>query len=517
MSALPPPDSARLTALDRHFRFGLSASELEEFAPAVEASLGASTAVEDLYRRSAPPTPQREWAPAAPERNRLGAWYVTTEIAGAPDGPLSGKTVAVKDNVAVAGVPMMNGSRTVEGFIPRRDATVVRRLLDAGATITGKAVCEDLCFSGASFTSQPAPVRNPWDPTRNSGGSSSGSGALVANGDVDMAVGGDQGGSIRIPAAFCGTVGHKPTHGLVPYTGAFPIERTIDHLGPITRTVADAAVMLSVLAGPDGADPRQPTTIEVVDYLSAITQSASGLRVGVVTEGFGTAVSDPEVDSAVRAAVDVLRGAGLAAEEVSIPWHLDAMHVWNVIATEGAAYQMLDGNAYGMNADGFYDPELIAHFAAQRLTRGHELSKTVKLVGLSGRYTFEVGGGKYYAMARQLVPELRAVYDAALAYYDVLVMPTVPYTAREIPPADAGLADYLHVALSMVGNTAPFDVTGHPACSVPAGLVGGLPTGLMIVGKRFDDATVLRVAHTYEQAVGVFPTPPAAATARSFA
>jgi amidase len=209
-----------------------------------------------------------------------------------------------------------------------------------------------------------------------------------------------------------------------------------------------------------------------------------------VTEGFGTAVSDPEVDSAVRAAVDVLRGAGLAAEEVSIPWHLDAMHVWNVIATEGAAYQMLDGNAYGMNADGFYDPELIAHFAAQRLTRGHELSKTVKLVGLSGRYTFEVGGGKYYAMARQLVPELRAAYDAALAYYDVL---------------------------SMVGNTAPFDVTGHPACSVPAGLVGGLPTGLMIVGKRFDDATVLRVAHTYEQAVGVFPTPLAAATARSFA
>ncbi|QSE92220.1 amidase [Rhodococcus pseudokoreensis] len=509
MTSLPAPDSARLAALNEHFRFGLSAADLDEFAPAVEATLTAPIAVEQLYRRAAPPAPERSWAPPAPEHNRLGAWYVTTSIDGSPGGPLAGRTVAVKDNVAVAGVPMMNGSRTLEGFVPRQDATVVRRLLDAGATIAGKSVCEDLCFSGGSFTSQPGPVRNPWDTTRNSGGSSSGSGALVASGEVDLAVGGDQGGSIRIPAAFCGIVGHKPTHGLVPYTGAFPIERTIDHLGPMARTVADAATMLSVLAGTDGADPRQSRQVEPVDYLAALTEPASGLRVGVVTEGFGTAVSDPEVDAAVHAAVDVLRSAGLTAEQVSIPWHLDAMHVWNVIATEGTAYQMLDGNAYGMNTDGFYDPELIAHFAAQRLERGHELSKTVKLVGLSGRYTFEVGGGKYYAMARQLVPELRAAYDAALTDYDVLVMPTVPYTAKKIPPADVALGDYLDVALSMVGNTAPFDVTGHPACSVPAGLVDGLPTGLMIVGNTFDDATVLRVAHTYEQAVGGFPTPPA--------
>ncbi|MBC2640561.1 MULTISPECIES: amidase [unclassified Rhodococcus (in: high G+C Gram-positive bacteria)] len=511
MTSLPAPDSARLAALNEHFRFGLSAADLEEFAPAVEATLTASIAVEQLYERAVPPVPERSWAPPAPEHDRLGAWYVTTEIAGSTEGPLAGRTVAVKDNVAVAGVPMMNGSRTVEGFVPRHDATVVRRLLDAGATIAGKSVCEDLCFSGGSFTSQPGPVRNPWDITRNSGGSSSGSGALVARGEVDLAVGGDQGGSIRIPAAFCGIVGHKPTHGLVPYTGAFPIERTIDHLGPMTRTVADAATMLSVLAGTDGADPRQSHPVEPVDYAAALTEPTSGLRVGVVSEGFGTAVSDPEVDAAVRASVEVLRGAGLAAEPVSIRWHLDAMHVWNVIATEGAAYQMLDGNAYGMNTDGFYDPELVAHFARQRLERGHELSKTVKLVGLSGRYTFEIGGGKYYAMARQLVPELRAAYDAALADFDVLVMPTVPYTARQIPPADVALGDYLDVALSMVGNTAPFDVTGHPACSVPAGLVGGLPTGMMIIGKRFDDATVLRVAHTYELAVGGFPTPPVTA------
>ena len=512
MSALFPPDAARLAALNDHFGFGLSAEEIGEYAAAVAGTLAASEAVERLYEDSAPARPERPWAAPAPSRNRWGGWYVTTSINESPEGPLAGRTVAVKDNIAVAGVPMMNGSRTVEGFVPRRDATVVRRLLDAGATIAGKSVCEDLCFSGASFTSQPGPVRNPWDESRNAGGSSSGSAALVATGEVDLALGGDQGGSIRIPSSFCGIVGHKPTHGLVPYTGAFPIERTIDHLGPMARTVAGTALMLTVLAGVDGMDPRQPGAIDAVDYLAALADSAPGLRVGVVREGFATPVSDPAVDDAVRAAIDVLGSAGLAIGEVSIPRHVDAMHVWNVIATEGAAYQMLDGNAYGMNTQGFYDPELIAHFARQRIERGAQLSRTVKLVGLSGRYTFEVGGGKYYAMARQLVPEIGAAYDAVLADYDVLVMPTLPYTATEIPPADVSLPDYLTAALSMIGNTAPFDVTGHPACSVPTGLVNGLPAGLMIVGKKFDDATVLRVAHTYEEAVGGFPAPPVAAT-----
>jgi amidase len=511
MSSLTPPNSNQMSALNNHFRFGLTTPELEEFAPALGATLASSETVERLYERTAPEPPQRSWTSPPADENPLSAWYVTTSISETDDGPLAGRTVAVKDNVAVAGVPMMNGSRTVEGFTPRYDATVVRRLLDAGATITGKAVCEDLCFSGASFTSHPQPVRNPWDESRITGGSSSGSGALVASGQVDMAVGGDQGGSIRIPAAFCGIVGHKPTHGLVPYTGAFPIERTIDHLGPMTRTVSDAAAMLTVLAGTDGLDPRQTHRIEPVDYLAALSEPASGLRVGVVTEGFDTPVSDAAVDNAVRTAIGVLRSAGLTVEEVSIPWHLDAMAVWNVIATEGAAYQMLDGNAYGMNTDGFYDPELIAHFSRKRLEHGHQLSKTVKLVGMSGRYTLEVGGGKYYAMARQLVPEVRAAYDAALARYDVLVMPTLPYTATKIPTTDIPLADYLDIALSMIINTAPFDVTGHPACSVPADLVHGLPTGMMIIGRHFDDATVLRVAHLYEHAVGNYPVPPAAA------
>src|SRR5262249_3683536 len=245
----------------------------------------------------------RPWNRPVEGENPFGAWYVTTEIQTRDDGPLAGQRIAVKDSIGVAGVPMMNGSAAVEGFIPRHDATVVTRLLDAGAIITGNAVCENLCFSGGSHTSSTGPVRNPWDLSRSAGGSSSGSAALVAAGEADMATGGDQGGSVRIPSAYSGTVGHKPTHGLVPYPEAFPIELTIAHLGPIPRTVGDAALMLSVIAGPDGHDPRQHRDVVPQDYLGALHADTAGLRVGVVAEGFGVeGLSEPGVDDAVRAA-----------------------------------------------------------------------------------------------------------------------------------------------------------------------------------------------------------------------
>ncbi|MGH8990045.1 MAG: amidase [Acidimicrobiia bacterium] len=504
-----PPDDADLGALAERYRLGLSATDRAEFSPFVTGLLGSWDVIDQLYARTAPKhRDDRKWYRPDDAENVLGAWYVRTEITEGGDGPLAGRTVAVKDNTMVAGVPMMNGSETVEGFVPTRDATIVARLLAAGATITGKAVCEDLCFSGSSFTSRSGPVRNPWDPTRSSGGSSSGSAALVAAGEVDLATGGDQGGSVRIPSAYSGTVGHKPTHGLVPYTGAFPIEFTIDHLGPITRTVEDAALMLQVMAGADGFDARQPPGVEAGDYLGALRQPAAGLRVGVVTEGFGLPVSDPGVDDAVRAAVDTLRGAGLSAEEVSVPWHTDAMHVWNVIATEGATAQMVDGNAYGLNWKGLYDPELIAHYGQQWRQRSERLSETVKLVVLAGRYALDNYHGRHYAMARNLAYELRAGYDAALDDHDVLVMPTLPLTATPLIEQDAPREEYFARALEMIVNTAPFDVTGHPAISVPAGLVNGLPAGLMIIGRHFDDATCLRVAHSFEQAVGGFPVPP---------
>ncbi|MGX7696974.1 amidase [Gordonia polyisoprenivorans] len=501
----------------KHFGVHLDESECVEFAGLVDGALGSYDAVDELYATSvAPVAPDREYvAELEGESNPLGAWYVTTSLtADVPaDDRLAGRRVAIKDNVAVAGIPMMNGSRTLKGFIPSRDATVVSRLLDAGAEIVGKAVCEDLCFSGSSFTPASGPVRNPWDRAREAGGSSGGSAALVANGDVDLAIGGDQGGSIRIPASFCGVVGHKPTFGLVPYTGAFPIERTIDHVGPIARTVADAALMLSVIAGADGLDPRQSGAEAAADYLSGLGDGVEGMRIGVVNEGFGHDVSEPEVDETVRAAVQGFTEAGAVVEEVSIPWHRDAFHVWNVIATDGGAYQMLDGNGYGLNAGGLYDPEQMAYFAKHRIEYADSLSETVKLVALCGYHGVTALGAASYGKARNLVPLARAAYDAALQTYDVLVMPTLPYVASELPGAGIDRATYLTKALGMIANTAPLDVTGHPALSVPAGLVNGLPVGTMIIGKHHDDATVLRVGQTFEQLTGGFPTPPHHATA----
>ena len=507
--ALPPPVESDLAAVGERYGLGLSAADVTSFAPFAAGLLGSWEAVEELYARTAPtPRTDRQWRRPPDSDNPLGAWYVTTAIQESIDGPLAGRTVAIKDNIMVAGVPMMNGSETVEGFVPTRDATVVTRLLAAGATITGKTVCEDLCFSGGSHTSRTGPVLNPWDLTRSAGGSSSGSAALVAAGAVDVALGGDQGGSVRIPSAYSGTVGHKPTYGLVPYTGAFPIELTIDHLGPITRTVGDAALVLGVLAGADGLDPRQPTDVTVDDYEAALDRPVDGLRIGVVGEGFGIPdLSQQGVDDAVRAAVEQLRGTGCTVADVSVPWHRDAMHVWNVIATEGATAQMVDGNAYGMNYKGLYDPELVDFYGRQWRERATRFSETVKLVVMAGRYAIDTAHGQHYAMAQNLAFELRQAYDAALDAHDVLVMPTLPLTATPIPAADAPREEYIARALEMIANTAPFDVTGHPATSVPAGLVDGLPAGLMIIGRHFDDATCLRVAHAFEQVVGGFPAP----------
>jgi len=414
----------------------------------------------------------------------------------------------------VAGVPMTNGSATVAGFIPRRDATVVTRLLAAGATIAGKAACEELCFDGGSHTALTGPVRNPWDRSKSTGGSSSGSAALVAAGDVDMALGGDQAGSIRIPSAFCGTVGHKPTHGLVPYTGAFPIENTIDHLGPITRTVRDAAVMLGVLAGRDGLDARQRFDAPSGGYLKDLDAGAAGLRIGVLAEGFGLpGLSQPGVDEAVRAAIAVLDGAGADVRPVSVPWHRHGVHLWGVIGTDGAFGQMLEGNGYGMNVPGPYDTELIEHFARGRAEHAARMSVTLKMTTILGRYNLDRHGNQYYAMARNLALDLAAAYDAALADVDVLVLPTLPTVAFDLPSGSTSPQEVLAITAGLMPNTCPFDVTGHPATSVPAGLSGGLPVGLMIVGRQLGDAMTLRVGRAYEAAVGGFPAPPGATEA----
>lgn len=504
------PDVAALEQVSQRYGLALSPAEVASFGPAVDGMLRSWDVVERVYSEQGSHSPDRSWKRPAEADNSLGAWYVTTSITEHEGGPLAGRSVAIKDNTAVAGIPMMNGSATLEGFVPAHDATVVTRLLGAGATIAGKAVCEELCYSGGSHTSRTGPVRNPWDPTRSAGGSSSGSGALLASGAVDIATGGDQGGSIRIPAAYCGVVGHKPTHGLVPYTGAFPVELTIDHLGPMARTVADVAVALAVMAGPDGLDPRQPSDVSIPDYVAELGRGADGLRLGVVAEGFGRDNSDPAVDATVRAAVETLARGGMNAEEVSIPWHRYGSPILDVIGTEGPVAKMVDGSGYGMKWMGRYEPELIDHYGDKWRSDPAAFSDLVKQVLLAGSYAADRFQGRYYAMARELAPRLRAAYDQALARFDVLVMPTVPIRATPLPGPDATPEESLDRGFQMDVNTAPFDVSGHPACSVPAGPADGLPVGMMIIGRRFADATVLRVAHAFEHLVGGFPAPAAA-------
>ncbi len=444
-----------------------------------------------LYPRTAGSRPPME-------ENPLNAWYVKTEVRGAPRGPLTGKTVALKDNVCLAGVPMMNGASTLKGYTPDVDATIVTRLLEAGATITGKAHCEYFCLSGGSHTNATGPVHNPHKIGHTAGGSSSGSGALVGGGFVDMAIGGDQGGSIRMPAAFCGCYGMKPTHGLVPYTGVMPIEATIDHTGPMTQTVMDNALMLEVLAGADGLDPRQ-YDVETDRYTAAVNRGVSGLKIGVVKEGFGHDVSEPAVDASVRKAAETLRGLGASVDEISIPWHLKGTAIWTPIAVEGLTNQMMHGNGMGTGWEGMYTTSLL-DFHANWRNRADELSDTLKVCMFIGQYYLKHHRGHYYAKSQNLSRQLREEYNKVLTSYDLLLMPTVPMTAPEIPPSNADLATWCARAFEMLPNTAPFDVTGHPAMSIPCGMENGLPVGMMLVGRRYEESTIYRAAGAFEGA-----------------
>ncbi|MDX5893645.1 amidase [Rubrobacter radiotolerans] len=494
------PGARRLEEYGRRFGMELGEDETRSYLGLMEATLASYRRLDELAEPALPVEYPRTsgYRPEAGD-NPLGAWYVKCDVRGAESGPLAGKRVALKDNVCLAGVPMMNGTVALEGYVPEFDATIVTRILDAGGRIAGKAVCEHLCFSGGSHTSDTGPVRNPHDPSRSAGGSSSGSAALVAAGEVEMAIGGDQGGSIRMPASWCGVYGLKPTHGLVPYTGVFPIELTLDHTGPIAASVGDVALLLEAIAGPDGLDPRQ-RDVQVNDYTGSLEGGAEGLKVGVVPEGFGwPGLSESDVDEAVRAAAERLREAGAEVSEVSVPLHRDGIHIWNGIAIEGATELMVRGNSMGTNWEGHYATSLLDAYGRGRVMRADDLSETVKLTVLMGEHLRESYGGRYYAKAQNLARKLRAAYDAALGEYDLLLMPTLPMKATVIPEPDAPIEERVARALEMIANTAPFDVSGHPAISVPCALSDGLPVGFMLVGRRWDEATVLRAARAFEK------------------
>ena len=475
----------------------------DDYLAAVEritGPLAAAYAALDAMPDELPPVkyPRDGFHRPSAEENRYGAWYVKTAIKGAARGKLAGRRVAVKDNVCVAGVPMMIGAKLLEGCVPEVDATIVTRILDAGGEIAGKAVCEYYCVSGGSHTSETGPVHNPRKPGFSAGGSSSGSAALVAAGEVSMAIGGDQAGSIRIPASFCGIVGMKPTYGLVPYTGIAPLEITLDTCGPMTANVADNALLLEAIAGADGIDSRQ-RDVKVAPYTAALEQGVKGLRIGVVAEGFGHANSEPDVDAKVRAAAQRFAELGAVVSDVSVPMHMAGFAVWAGIRNDSCPVTFLETNGAGTAHEGLYVPAL-AEAAGRWHGRADEFADTVKIACLFGKYTFDRYGGRYYAKAQNLRRRLRAAYDAALRTHDLLLMPTVAMKATPLPGPHASPEEITRRSWEATRNTCPFNVTGHPAISIPCGIEDGRPIGAMLVGRHFDEPTIYRAAAAFERA-----------------
>jgi len=500
MSTVRRPTLEQLQDIVGSLHLSMSQGEVAEYLDVLEGTFQAYDRVNQLPDYLPPVRYPRTpgYRPGANE-NPLNAWAVKTEVRGAAHGPLSGKRVVLKDNICLAGVPMMNGASTLEGYVPDIDATIVTRILDAGGTIVGKAHCEYFCLSGGSHTSALGPVHNPFKYGYSAGGSSSGCGALVGAGEVEMAIGGDQGGSIRMPAAYSGCYGMKATHGLVPYTGVMPIEATIDHAGPMTATVGDNALLLEVIAGADGLDPRQyDVQVEKYSYTTGLGRGVSGMRIGMVTESFGWPSSEPDVDAKVREAAERLRAAGAIIEPVSIPMHRDGGAIWTPIALEGLVAQMMHGNGMGFNWKGLYTTSLLDAHANWR-ARANELSRTLKISMLAGEYFIKHHRGHFYAKAQNLGRLLRKSYDDVLARYDLLLMPTLPMKATPLPPANAPLALWCQRGFEMLPNTCPFDVTGHPAMNIPCGLSDGLPVGMMLIGKHYAETTIYRAAHAFEQ------------------
>jgi amidase len=385
----------------------------------------------------------------------------------------------------------------LEGFVPSSDATVVSRLLDAGAEITGKSVCESFCMSFGSHTGDTGFVLNPHDHTRTTGGSSSGSAALVSSNVVDMAVGCDEGGSIRVPSAFCGIVGLKPTWGLVPFTGIFPLEMTIDHVGPMAHTVNDCDLMLETLAGPDGLDPRQHASLQRQPYTTLLKSGGKRLRIGILKEGFGLPDGEKDVDALVLDAARHFERAGATVTTVSVPEHITlAMDCLNLVS---AAMSPVARNGMGLNWKGHYQLDLAEFYVKHRQERAALFPPEVKLWLVLERVLDRASDGLYYERAQNVALNVRAAYDHALEKVDVLVMPTVAARPPKLPPADVDFATSMKLSDGAALNTSQFDLTGHPALSVPCGKLDGLPIGMMIVGRMGDDAMVLRAGYAFEQ------------------
>ncbi|HET6662754.1 MAG TPA: Asp-tRNA(Asn)/Glu-tRNA(Gln) amidotransferase subunit GatA [Acidimicrobiales bacterium] len=423
---------------------------------------------------------------------RQAALAIDRRVAAGEDpGPLAGVPVALKDNLCTAGVPTTCSSRILEGWRPPYDATVVEKLADAGAIVVGKTNLDEFAMGSSTENSAFGPTRNPHDTSKVPGGSSGGSAAAVAAGFAALALGSDTGGSIRQPAALCGVVGMKPTYGRVSRYGLVAFASSLDQIGPLSRTVADAAALYQVIAG---HDPRDATSIPepVQDVRAGLVEGVAGLRVGVVTELCEAEGIQPDVMARVRQAIDALEEAGAKVDEVSVPAVVYGLTAYYLINPAEASSNLAryDGVRFGLRVDApttgeMYDRTRTAGFGA-------EVERRIMLgtYALSAGY-YDAFYGKAQRVRTLIIRDLEAAYER----FDVLVGPTAPSTAF---PFGAKTADPLTMYLNDV-CTIPSNLSGQPAISVPFGTGDdGLPVGVQVMAPALGEAAMFRAAAAVE-------------------
>lgn len=408
--------------------------------------------------------------------------------------PLMGMPIAVKDNICTEGVPTTCSSRMLATFVPPYSATVVSRLRARGYLLLGKTNLDEFAMGSSTENSAFGPSRNPWNPAYVPGGSSGGSAAAVAADECAAALGSDTGGSIRQPAALCGVVGLKPTYGRVSRYGLVAFASSLDQIGPITKDVTDAAILMNAIAGHDPSDSTS-ANVPVPDYMKALKkQDVKKLRIGLPKEYFAEGLH-PEVDQAVRQAVAVLQELGGDIKEISLPTTGAAVAAYYLIATAEASSNLAryDGVKYGLRAKQSKDL-LDMYMKTRQEGFGPEVKRRIML----GTYALSAGYyDAYYGKAQAVRTLIRRDFEAAFKDVDLMATPVTPTPAFKLGEK---IQDPLEMYLSDI-YTISVNLAGIPAISVPCGFSkGGLPIGLQLIGRPFEEDIVLRGAHAYEQA-----------------
>jgi amidase len=506
------PTASDVEALARLDGIELSTGEATELLPAIVSLISFGHVLERLAEHTSLPRDGPRDAGSVPSAvdNPYNAFIRRCSVQTCDTGPLAGKTIGVKDNIALAGIPMTNGSNLTP-YDPARDAVVVERILAAGGRITGTLNMDDFGTAGFGETSAFGPPRNPVNPAYSAGGSSGGSGAAVRSGEVDLALGVDQGGSGRIPAAFCGVVAAKATHGLVPSFGVTHMDHTIDAVTPLGRSVFDVALLLEVIAGPDWRDP-QWVRGEILGrpYTTAAEDDARHLRVGLVEESRDPAVCVPAVLEGMQAAADALTRAGASVEVVSIPLWRDALAIFVPYIGHLVA-AMFRSEGQGVGHLGAIDIEAMEAFASRRRSESIRLGHGMKAWIIADRYVREQWLGLPFARLHNLRLAVRRQIISVLTDFDVLLTPTVPMTApklgtngRSAPEVQVDVSAGRAASADLAYNTAPLNLSGHPAVSVPSGVdADGLPTAVQVIARHHDEMSAFRAAFEIERAIPV--------------